>query len=346
MKAKSISLIIILFLIIQLIFPILTATQVLATTSGDWEYTLNEDGETITLNSYSGYKEITEDGTLLVPSEIDGYTVTEFFSNSSGAAFKFKNLIKHIEFPDTIKTITGPVCSSCDKLESIKFPENLESITGYAFTGCTSLESIVLPNTVKTISAEAFRGCENLEEINIPANTKFKIDAQDRWNCNSPFGKCYELVIKLDTNNSYYTYEDGVLFNKDKTELIYYSGKKTNTTYSIPNSVEFVYDGAFSNKYLEEIFISENVEFVAFINPIFFDNCNKLKAITVSEDSTHYSSQDGILYNKNKKELLDYPKSKKDLIYTIPDTLISCNNLKSEYLTTIRIENNTNNFIN
>ncbi len=44
-----------------------------------------------------------------------------------------------------------------------------------------------------------------------------------------------------------------------------------------------------------------------------------VNSITVAEDSPHYSSVDGVLYNKDKTSVVCYPAGKTDSIYTVPD---------------------------
>jgi hypothetical protein len=52
-----------------------------------------------------------------------------------------------------------------------------------------------------------------------------------------------------------------------------------------------------------------------------FNYCTGLTAINVASDNETYSSQDGVLYNKDKTELVRYPAGKKDISFTIPDSV-------------------------
>ena len=49
-------------------------------------------------------------------------------------------------------------------------------------------------------------------------------------------------------------------------------------------------------------------------------NCYKLTGVSVSENNTAFSSQDGVLFNKDKSELVLYPSRKTDRSYTVPLT--------------------------
>lgn len=53
-----------------------------------------------------------------------------------------------------------------------------------------------------------------------------------------------------------------------------------------------------------------------------FDNCTSLTTITVDENNANYSSEDGVLFNKNKTTLLLCPPGKSGT-YTIPNTVTS-----------------------
>jgi len=87
--------------------------------------------------------------------------------------------------------------------------------------------------------------------------------------------------ITIHPDNPLYAGEDGVLYNKDKTELVFFPlGKQGD--YFVPASV----------KYLEKEF--------AF-------NCPDLSSFTVHSDNLDYSSEDGVLYNKDKTILILYP---------------------------------------
>jgi hypothetical protein len=55
------------------------------------------------------------------------------------------------------------------------------------------------------------------------------------------------MAITVDTNNPAFSSVDGVLFDKSKTTLIQYPPAQTGTSYTIPNSVTTIGDGAFYN---------------------------------------------------------------------------------------------------
>ena len=176
-----------------------------------------------------------------------------------------------------------------EKAGSYKIPLCVSVIGKNSFNGCTGLTIVTIPSSVKCIEDGAFDGCSNLK------------------------------AFIVDATNPYYASHDGVLFNKDKTVLIKYPCKK-NGTYSIPPSVIIIGDMAFFTcAELISIILPASVEK---IGNSAFEYCEKLTGFVVNANNAHYSSQDGVLFNKDKTILIKYPP-KKAGSYSVPTSVIN-----------------------
>ena len=190
----------------------------------------------------------------------------------------------------------------CYNLESVTLPNTLECIDTYAFYCCTSLKSITLPDSLKGIYSYSFYKCNSLQNVEIPASVTFI--------SNTAFDRCTSLQsIVVNANNADYSDVDGVLFDKNKETLIRYPAGKTDDSYIVPDTVLDFYGAAFSdNEYLFAISVGRNVYA---LTADVFGGVPNLDRIVVNSFNKRYSSdEDGLLYNKDKTELIFCPAGK------------------------------------
>ena len=189
--------------------------------------------------------------------------------------------LKTVIFSDSINSLLDGICEGCKELSNVDLPDNLTALPYNAFADCTSLSEIDFPESLTTIGTAAFSNTA-LETVTITKNVE-KIETEDIYGTLPIFKSCKSLTeINVDSENKYYSSEDGVLFNKDKTVLIRYPEGKTDKTYKVPNGVlEIAKDAFYECDNLEEI---EMPDSVLKICEYAFDSCDNLKEVVLSEN--------------------------------------------------------------
>ncbi len=226
------------------------------------------------------------------------YTVDENVVKISAAAFQNCVNLKTINLPNELYTIETAAFDGCTSLTSIVIPSQITGIDRNCFDGCTSLSSVKFCGKVTSIGDGAFRNCTSLANIDIILSTVTSIGEE-------AFGGCTGLTsITIPENVK----TIGKCAFKDCTEL---------TNISIPNGVQKIgYDAFYGCSKLASVSISESV---TSIDNDAFRNCNSLVSFDVSSSNPSYSSENGVLFDKDKTTLIKYPSSKVDTSYEIPE---------------------------
>jgi len=103
----------------------------------------------------------TGDAELIIPSVIDGQTVTAIGNH----AFSGCDLISTVILPDTVIRIGDYAFSSCHKLRGIYIPESVDLIGVYTFADCSALEAIYIPGELELMGEGALDSCDKLKFI-------------------------------------------------------------------------------------------------------------------------------------------------------------------------------------
>ena len=271
--------------------------------------------------------------------------------NIDVGAFYLCRYLKSVNLPSDIKTINEYTFGFCNSLTNITIPDSVQSIGDMAFEDCCSLSDIVIPDNVISIGRYSFNSCYNLSKISIPDST-FIIGEYSFYNCKNiqmveigynvkkigflAFGSCEKLTnIMVDSKNKYYSSDDGILFNKNQSEIIQYPCANERKNYNIPNSVTTIGHHAFSDcSNLLNIFFPNSVES---IENYAFSNCDQITSVFISRSIRNIG--EGIFYNCEKLTTVVLPKNISEIGYR---TFYNCKSLKNitltENITTIGVE--------
>lgn len=230
------------------------------------------------------------------------------------------------------------VFENCDSLTTITVGENVTKIPVCFAYSCDNLTKVVLPDSITEIKSDAFGSCN---KFNL-----YYLSSRNNWT------KIYFSGIVdafCGSDPTIYYLEQGYTFRIDETVIndkAYFGSIIVDCETSISGDnvlpaslggykVTTLEGAVFSgcNK-LTGIEIHENVISISYSA---FNNCSSLKKIEIDENNPHYSSIDGVFFDKTCETLIKYPQAKSTLRYAIPEGVVtiysgamnSCVNLRN-----------------
>lgn len=234
MKKRFVSLLV--ALSITLTFLPIGAVAATPIRIGNLKYTVNADGESVTVSGTSG-----NPTQLNIESSISSngrnYTVTEIAT----WAFNKCNTLTEVTLPNTVDEIGYQAFFNCSNLTNVTIPEGVTKIGQAAFYVCSQLTSITIPSTITDmdtafsgntalsqvtltngipkISSHAFERCTELREIKVPISVD-EICPFAFNGCTGLTSVTLEKGINIINSNAF----------KDCTELndVKYNGYKTD----------------------------------------------------------------------------------------------------------------------
>ncbi len=201
------------------------------------------------------------------------------------------------------------------KTEKIIIKDGITTINSAAFASFQSLTKITIPNSVKKIGDFALKDCKRLQQITIPASV-VKIGGGAFENCTN----LYDIKFESGSNcNSMENYPN----NPGSSPI---QNCKNLRTFQMPNRIRYIskyfFEGCDS---LESVSFGKNFRGyqMTFGDENIFDDSSsllskKLQKIKVAKSNPYLESIDGILYDKQQKRLLLYPRGRISTTYRVP----------------------------
>ena len=233
MKKRFVSLLV--ALSITLTFLPIGAVAATKITKGNLKYTVNADGQSVTVSGTLGKPTQLTIGSSISDGNGKSYTVTKI---GMGA---FNSTLEEVTLPPTLDEIEDSAFFKCSSLTEITIPEGVTKIGTNAFYGCSQLTSITIPRTIKNmdtafpsnpklsqvtltngiyrISSSAFKDCTGLTEIKVPTSV-YEICSDAFNGCTGLTSVTLEKGINIINRNAF----------KDCTKLndVKYNGHKTD----------------------------------------------------------------------------------------------------------------------
>ncbi len=238
-------------------------------------------------------------------SKIKTVNIASGVTTIGSYAFEYCDSLTSVTIPDSVTTIGSYAFEYCDSLTSVTIPDSVTTIGSRAFEYCDSLTSVTIPDSVTTIGIYAFYWCDSLTSVTI-GNSVTTIGVSAFRGCNS-----LTSIILPDSVTSIGSRA--------------FEGCDSLTSVTIGNSVTSIGEDAFYHcDSLTSITIPDSV---TSIGNYAFAWCDSLTSITVDEDNKYFSSNSyGVLFNKDKTTLIQYPAGNTRTSYTIPDSVTTIGN--------------------
>ena len=207
--------------------------------------------------------------------------------------------LESINLPSSIYTIRNGVFSQCDCLKSIVL-KNISSIHNDAFSMCKSLEKVVIyiPENGIVIEDNAFINCARINSINF---TYLNSTGNLSINFFGAFSNCIGIETITISDYRDFSIIDNVVYNAEKTDLLYYPPGRRNTSYKVLESCNISEKAFFDSKYLKAVCIKQDLS----IGNDAFSYMNALESLHYCGSRLIYNS----LFN-NTKEVLDIQVTK------------------------------------
>lgn len=297
--------------------------------------------------------QLSDDTRFISESTFEGCTALESINFPSALisigkkAFYGCTSLKSVSLSDTI-CVYESAFQGCTSLTEVIIPDDINknesSGVRLVFADCTGLKNVTVPNAITSVSLllgrlpYCFSSCDNIETVTL-SNDVSEIEE----NIYIPYvarGREFNVFksaslknIYVNSENTSYRSNSGVLYTYDGSEITHYPVGRTDTSYSILSGTESIFANAFDYaKNLTEINIPASVDTIKDN----FYGCTSLKAFNVADNNSTYTSVDGIIYSKDKKTLIKAPNAIEgdivieDGVETIANyAFYNCTNVKS-----------------
>ena len=247
--------------------------------------------------------------------------------------------ISSIVVPGSVTYMDYGVFYECKSLTQCTLNEGLQLIGGYTFAFCTNLSSVNIPASVMTIGEGVFDnsyiynnsanwnngilmidGCivgANIHPNAIPDNTRLIADGLFFKAGNNNILDLTDFVLPESVEQ---VGKDVFMNATTTTDIanshLFCRPNDAGEEFTVPEGIQTIAPSAFKNcKNTKTIILPASLKE---ISGSAFVGCTKLENIIVAEGNTVFTSENGVLFQNNGKELVKYPCGKQNKSYSVP----------------------------
>ena len=205
-----------------------------------------------------------------------------------------------------VKSIGNYAFANCTVLGALTIPSSLSNIGNNAFDGDYAIKTVTIEDNTSPLSVggNVFNNCTSLTTVYLPANL-----AQLQLNIFDGCKSLQNVYVSLDSEQ--YGDLNGVLYNRNLTEILYYPKGRNANNYTLPSTVTAIGDRAFEgNKVLTGFNIPAAV---TKIGNYAFANCPNLDAITFEQGTQTLTIGDNAFANCTALSSFAFPERTKSI---------------------------------
>lgn len=205
-------------------------------------------------------------------SDVEAVSTTSDFQMDGSKLLKYAGTAEVVSIPDGIKEVAEEAFAGNENLVKVTIGGDVEKIGYRAFAECKNLRTIEVGDCVAEIETAAFSNNPALQNVTLGAGVK-------KLGSGVFAGDSQLSKLTLSKDNTYLSYNDGVLYDDEQTIIYALLPNYEKPVYTLPATVKEIAAYAFwGNPYLEHVKLDSALTNVS---AYAFSNCIKLKEVNI-----------------------------------------------------------------
>lgn len=234
--------------------------------------------------------------------------------------------LESIVIPNTVTAMGESAFASNFYLRNVQLGNSLTAVSSRAFYYCTALQKIEIPANIREIKEGAFANTLGMTSVMFAPNSKLTSIGADAF-ASSSFSSVAIPASVISIGDGAFAQRMGAPLTSvtfaEKSQLRIIGKQAFSDTFrlqsiNLPAQLESIGTFAFINSGLKEVTIPASV---TSFGAGAFAACHSLTAINVEEVNAVYVDVDGVVYDKAKTTLVEYPAGNARSDYSILNTV-------------------------